>query len=122
MRADVVSAPPAAPGARALPRFQSRSALRSDLKLAVDAYFLTTGLSRQGAGTMLFKSATFFAWASSSYLLLVFWATTWWTAAPLAVSLGLALAGIGFSVMHDGGHASYSSAPRSAAEPPALWI
>ncbi|HBP18805.1 MAG TPA: acyl-CoA desaturase [Planctomycetes bacterium] len=82
--------------------------MRTELDEAVDAYFRTTGLSRHGGASMLLKSATLFSWAITSYALLVFWAPTWWTAIPLAVSLALAMAGIGFAVMHDGGHASYS--------------
>ncbi|HBP22683.1 MAG TPA: acyl-CoA desaturase [Planctomycetes bacterium] len=57
---------------------------------------------------MLAKTALIFAWALASYALLLGWAATWAVAAPLSVSLGLALAAIGFSVMHDGGHRSYS--------------
>jgi len=61
---------------------------------------------------MLVKTGVFFGWAGLSYALLLLWATSWWTAVPLAASLGLALAGIGFCVMHDGGHAAYSNSPR----------
>lgn len=39
-------------------------------------------------------------------------ASTPWVAAPLAVSLGLAMACIGFSIMHDGNHGSHSSSRR----------
>ncbi|MCA8922543.1 MAG: acyl-CoA desaturase [Planctomycetes bacterium] len=60
---------------------------------------------------MVLKTATFFLWFAASYALLVLWATAWWTAVPLAISLGLSLAGIGFSVMHDGGHRAYSNRP-----------
>jgi linoleoyl-CoA desaturase len=58
------------------------------------------------------KTATLFGWLVASYLLLVFAAHGPWTAALFAGSLGLAMAGIGFNVMHDGGHGSYSSDPR----------
>ncbi len=54
------------------------------------------------------KTATLFAWLVASYVLLVFVADQPWTAALFAVSLALAMAGIGFNVMHDGGHGSYS--------------
>ena len=36
--------------------------------------------------------------------LLVFFATTWWVAMPLAFSLALSMAAIGFNVQHDGAH------------------
>jgi linoleoyl-CoA desaturase len=57
---------------------------------------------------MLLKTVTIFAWLAASYLGLVFLATTWWQALPLATSLALAMAAVGFNVMHDGGHGSYS--------------
>jgi linoleoyl-CoA desaturase len=56
---------------------------------------------------MLGKSLIFLTWAVASYVALVFWATSWWQAVPLAVSLAFAMAGIGFSVQHDGGHGAY---------------
>jgi linoleoyl-CoA desaturase len=75
----------------------------------VDAYFAQRpGLDDKGGGAMLLKSAIIIGWGVASYLLLILWASTWWQAAPLAISLGLAMAGIGFSVMHDGGHGAYS--------------
>jgi linoleoyl-CoA desaturase len=42
------------------------------------------------------------------YVLLVFAATAWWQAVPLALLLGLAMAEIGFNIEHDGGHHAYS--------------
>jgi len=44
-------------------------------------------------------------------VLLVFVAQTWWQALPLAILLGLATAGIGFNMQHDGGHHAYSKYP-----------
>lgn len=95
-------------GARRLPRFPAHSSLRDDLDQAVEAYFRDTGLEPGGGARMWLKTATILAWAATSYLLLVLWASSWWTAVPLACSLGLALAGIGFCVMHDGNHGAYS--------------
>ena len=66
----------------------------------------------RGTAAAHFKTATLFAWLVVSYALLVFVADGPWTAVPFAVSLGLAMAGIGFNVMHDGGHGSYSQSPR----------
>jgi linoleoyl-CoA desaturase len=34
----------------------------------------------------------------ATYVLLIFAASTWWQAVPLAIFLGLALAGIGFNL------------------------
>jgi linoleoyl-CoA desaturase len=77
----------------------------------VDAYFESNALDSKGGWAMLRKTFTIILWAVTSWALLTFWATTWLDAGLLCVSLGLALAGIGFAVMHDGGHGSYSSSP-----------
>ena len=57
------------------------------------------------------KAALILGWFFTSYALLLFVASSWWTAAMLSVSLGLAMAGIGFNLMHDGGHGAYSRFP-----------
>jgi linoleoyl-CoA desaturase len=57
---------------------------------------------------MVVKSGAILAWWLVSYLLLVFWAATWWQAGIVAISLGLSVAGMGFNIQHDGGHRSYS--------------
>ena len=99
--------------ASAIPRpsFPSHSPLRADLNRRVDEYFKQSGKPRDGGAGMIAKSAIILTWAMSSYALLVFWSASWWSAAPLAVSLGLAMACIGFSIMHDGNHGAYSSRP-----------
>jgi linoleoyl-CoA desaturase len=88
--------------------FSASTAFREDLEARVAAYFSATGLQRRGCARMLLKTATLFTWLAASYLALVFLATTWWQALPLGVSLALAMAGVGFCVMHDGNHGAYS--------------
>jgi linoleoyl-CoA desaturase len=60
---------------------------------------------------MYVKTTIVMTWLAVSYLGLVFWASGPWQAVPLAVSLGLAMAGVGFNVQHDGGHGAYSRHP-----------
>jgi linoleoyl-CoA desaturase len=60
---------------------------------------------------MYVKTAIILACLAVSYLLLVLVAEAWWQGVPLAVLLGLAAAGIGFNVQHDGGHHAYSDSP-----------
>jgi linoleoyl-CoA desaturase len=69
----------------------------------------SSGLPARGLPAMYLKTAVLFLWLAASYLLLVFAAESAWQALPLAVSLALAIAGIGFNVMHDGSHGSYST-------------
>lgn len=97
--------------ARNRPSFPSHSSLRTELNRRVDEYFRQSGKARDGGAGMLVKSAIILGWAVSSYALLMFWSESWWSAAPLAASLGLALACIGFSIQHDGNHGAYSKRP-----------
>jgi len=58
---------------------------------------------------MYVKTVILIASFISSYVLLVFFAQTWWQALPLAILLGLLTAAIGFNVQHDGSHHAYSN-------------
>jgi len=58
---------------------------------------------------MYLKTAIILAAFVGFYWLLVFAAATWWQGMPLAILLGLSIAGIGFNIEHDGGHHSYSN-------------
>jgi linoleoyl-CoA desaturase len=73
---------------------------------------LDLGRGTHGTAAAHVKTATLFTWLVASYVLLVFVADGLGSALPSAVSLALAMAGIGFNVMHDGGHGSYSPNPR----------
>ncbi|HEX7449653.1 MAG TPA: acyl-CoA desaturase [Pirellulales bacterium] len=57
---------------------------------------------------MYLKTVVVAGWLMASYVALVFWATSWSTALPLAVSLGLSMAAVGFNLQHDGAHHAYS--------------
>jgi linoleoyl-CoA desaturase len=57
---------------------------------------------------MYLKGAIIFSWFAVSYAVLVFLAGTWWLALAAAVSLGLAMAAVGFNIQHDAGHQAYS--------------
>jgi linoleoyl-CoA desaturase len=58
---------------------------------------------------MYMKTAIMAGWCVASYGALVFFLGTWWLALPLAISLGLSMAAVGFNIMHDGGHKAYSN-------------
>lgn len=68
--------------------------------------------ARRARRRMYVKSVVVVLWAVLSWGLLVFAAQTWWQAGLLALSLGLALAGVGFNITHDANHGSYSPYPR----------
>lgn len=81
------------------------------VKRRVLGYFEETGLSPFGGSSMYVKTAVLLVWFGASYLLLLLAAETWWQGALLSLSLGLAMAGIGFGIEHDGNHGAYSSHP-----------
>lgn len=87
-----------------IPKYPRHGAFREELNGSVEAYFRDNGLSKTGGGPLLAKSAVIMSWFCCSYAAMVFWAGPWWQVGLCATSLGLALAGIGFSIMHDGGH------------------
>ncbi len=66
--------------------------------------------SRYGGRRIYLKTALLLLWSGASYIALLTWAQSGWQlVVPLSVSLGLALAGIGFNVAHDGNHGSFST-------------
>jgi len=92
----------------ALAKYAPHTDLRTALNRAVEAYF-EQGPDRHGTAGLWLKSAVIMTWAALSYGFLVFFARSWWEVLIGAISLGLAAAGIGFNIQHDGGHGSYSS-------------
>lgn len=90
-------------------RFSRDGRFHSALKNRVNAHFDATGRARWGDGAMHAKTAVILGWFAASYaLLLRFGDASGWLAAGLVVSLALATAGIGFSVMHDANHGAYA--------------
>lgn len=92
-------------------KFNGSDRFLRELRRRVDAYFERTGRHRRDCAQMYFKTTSILAWFAGSYLLLLFFAASWWTVVPLAVILGLSIAAIGFNIQHDGGHRSYSEHP-----------
>jgi linoleoyl-CoA desaturase len=81
------------------------------LKKKVDQYFQTTGKNRTGDWSIFLKTGILLASLPVLYFLLVFVQLPVWLSLVLCVLLGLTLAGIGFNVMHDSAHGSFSSTP-----------
>lgn len=90
-------------------KFSGSDRFIRELRRRVDDYFERTGHRRRDCWQMYFKTATILAWLGGAYLLLLFVASTWWVAVPLAAILGVAIAAVGFNIQHDGAHKAYSS-------------
>ena len=99
--------PVAAPERLAV-KYPPHSPLRAELQRRVEAHFRGKSFGPEGGLRLGLKSGLILAWWLGSYLLLVFWAHGFWQVSLLAASLGLAVAGIGFNIQHDGGHGSCS--------------
>jgi linoleoyl-CoA desaturase len=93
-------------------RFARDDGFHAGLKRDVAAHLARAGRARWGDARMHAKTALILGWFAGSYaLLLTLGASSPWLAAGLTVSLALATAGIGFSVMHDANHGAYSRSP-----------
>ena len=78
------------------------------LKARVDAYFEKQKVETTGNESLYSKSVILLLLAAAFYVFLVFFTPSVWLALPCCVLMGLTLAGIGFNVMHDAAHGSYS--------------
>lgn len=83
----------------------------STLRKKVDEYFSTTGQKYTGTKKLYIKSAILFGSAITLYIIAVFGGLPLWVGALCAVLLGFNTAAIGFNMMHDGAHGSYSQSP-----------
>lgn len=89
-------------------RYEKHSPFHDELKARVNRYFTESQISSHGTPGFYAKALILFAWLVASYLLLTFAATNAWQAVALSMSLGLAAAGVGFNVSHDGNHGASS--------------
>jgi len=82
------------------------------LKEAADNYFDRKGLQRTGDSRLYIKTAVLFLVALALYSVILFSSFAVWAIILLSCMLGFTLACIGFNVMHDANHGSYSSSER----------
>ncbi len=89
-------------------RFHESDAFHAELKRRVNGYFERAGVSPRGHRLCYAKTLVILLWLVVSYVLLVGVARAPWQYALSAVSLGLAMAGVGFNIQHDANHGAYS--------------
>ncbi len=88
--------------------YAPKTEFSTELHQRVDAYFESSRQSRRDVPRMYVKTVIMLGWLFTSYVFLVFFVRTSPGAVLGALSLGLAMAGVGFNVQHDGGHGAYS--------------
>ena len=88
--------------------FPARAGFRRQLNTRVDHYFKANNLGKTGDWRMFVKTAIILTMVVGLYTVLVFFPHTLLTAALTAFLLAQAFVLVGFNVMHDGGHGSYS--------------
>lgn len=79
------------------------------LKKKVDAYFRENNLSPKADGRMVFKSLVLLLSYVLPFILFLTLQPPFWLSLGLWFIMGLGVAGIGMSVMHDANHGAYSS-------------
>lgn len=87
----------------------SNNAFFLTLKKKVDSYFKDNNIKSTGNIHLYLKTFVLFSLMISTYITLVFFSANIFLNIVLCGFLGFVFAGIGFSVMHDGAHGSYSS-------------
>lgn len=90
--------------------FNNKSSLFfQDLKQSVEAYFAGNNIKKTGNFKLYVKTVVLVPAAMLMYILLLTVSMPAWVALLICAVLGIVLASIGFNVMHDACHGSYSS-------------
>src|SRR5438067_1517509 len=79
------------------------------LRSEVNNYFIHKNIKSTGGARLWIKTGIIASALAGVYLWLVaFSPSSWWLCIPLYIILGVVIALIGFNVMHDGSHGSFS--------------
>lgn len=81
------------------------------LKSSVEEYFVNNKIKRTGDWRLFSKTIILVSAAIAIYTVLMSASVNGWMALMLCMLLGFTLASVGFSVMHDANHGSYSTKP-----------
>lgn len=91
------------------PKFaRSTTSINREFTGRVNDYFKEKDLLRVGNSKVYFKAGILVAAYIILYIHLVFFTPLYWVAIPECVLLGILTASIGFNLMHDGAHGSFS--------------
>jgi linoleoyl-CoA desaturase len=91
------------------PKFANvKQPLHLELKKRVQAYLDEHGIEGTGTSKLFTKAILLIVAFVAVYIHLVFYTPIWYLAIAESIVLGGLVAGIGFNVMHDGSHGSFS--------------
>jgi linoleoyl-CoA desaturase len=91
------------------PKFATPSlSLHNELKKRVNEYFQDSSIAATGNYKLYSKAIILWLSYIFIYVHLIFFTPIVWIAIPECIALGILTAGIGFNVMHDGAHGSFS--------------
>lgn len=94
------------------PKFPAaKESLHVEMKRRVQEYFQNTKTEQHGSNKILSKAIIIMVAFVAVYLFLLIASYPWYIGVLGAVVLGLLVALIGFNIMHDGGHGSFSDNP-----------
>lgn len=93
------------------PKFKNTkgSTFHQELKKRVQNYFTENNIEQTGNFSLYFKAILLWSSYIFLYVHLVFFTPTLWMASIECLLMGGLTAAIGFNVMHDGGHGSFSN-------------
>ncbi len=93
-----------------IPKFAVvKQSLHTELKKRVQAYFDEKNITSAGTPNLFTKAILLIAALIIIYIHLLFFTPVWYLAILECVVMGGIVAGIGFNVMHDGSHGSFST-------------
>ncbi len=89
---------------------ESNSAFSKTLKARVDYYFETNNIKKTGGKDLLLKAIILLTLGFTTYGLIIYYLSNGYILIPFILNffMGFILAGIGFNVMHDASHKSFS--------------
>lgn len=92
-----------------IPNFTSKGSFTDEVKSVVHGYFKSHGISETGDWRLFSKTIILFSLFFSCYFILLFTGLSLWVKVPVLFFLGYyVIPGIGFCIMHDAIHGSYS--------------
>lgn len=92
----------------AIPKFPNTGDFAKEVRGVAELYFKKNNLEKTGDWRLYSKTIVLFLSYVALYYFIVFSQSPFWAKFPACVMLGSVTAGIGFNVMHDAIHGSYS--------------